>query len=85
MKKLTLDKGTITKLNSQKVVEVKGGNAAFVKAEFNAWGKCEATSGCDSFTGGCTDGCFFSTWGNCTSGHCTADCPEHIEKTATSR
>lgn len=73
-KKLSLNKETISSLDSPKMSNVLGGA--------DAWGVCRATYRCDKNTGGCSDGCGTMLW--CTDGHCTVDCPTGMEKEYTS-
>ncbi len=67
MKKLTLNKETIARLDRNESQQFKAG--------INDGGECNATYRCDKNTGGCTDGCGpFATMYHCTDGHCTQNC-----------
>ncbi len=66
MKKLSLNKEVISKLNNDEMGNIKGGIIDMIEYENNF------------FTTGCTDGCTtHGTWQTawrCTKGNCSGDC-----------
>ena len=78
MKKLILNKETISHLNNKEMAHIKGGGATDWNCGSDlCTNSCQAT-GCNRCTAGCTDGCTsiptINTHFNCTQANCSGDC-----------